>query len=63
MDFAWVTYEQALPFLVLARSMHLGPITQEKTDRPQMWQKAMPDFLGNWFPARHIACELALDHT
>lgn len=37
--------------------MHLGPITQEKTERPQMWQKAMPDFLGNWYPARHIACE------
>ncbi len=37
--------------------MHLGPITQEKTERPQMWQKAMPDFLGNYFPARHIACE------
>lgn len=36
-------------------TMHLGPITQEKTDRPQQWQKAMPDFLGNWFPARHIA--------
>jgi hypothetical protein len=35
--------------------MHLGPITQEKTERPQLWQKAMPDFLGDWFPARHIA--------
>ncbi|PSC73894.1 Serine threonine-kinase 2 19 [Micractinium conductrix] len=36
-------------------TMNLGPITVEKTGKPQMWMKAKMDFEGNYFPARHIA--------
>ncbi|KAL4428069.1 hypothetical protein ABPG75_002158 [Micractinium tetrahymenae] len=39
----------------IAGTNYPGPITTEKTDRPQMWQKGMVDFYGNYFPQRHIA--------
>lgn len=30
--------------------MHLGAITTDNTERPQMWMKGKMDFEGNYFP-------------